>query len=73
MLKPMMIDNFIGSKREKFGNWHIAKPEQYDSIFQRLYHAYLVLIGEAMAVQFYEDIYKWRSLSKIKDENEPMI
>ena len=40
---------------DKEGNMHIAKPQPDDSIFSRLYDAWKVLIGEYIAVKFWED------------------
>ena len=40
------------------GKWYIAKPLPYYAwwmVFERAYHAWLVLCGKATAVQYAED------------------
>ena len=71
MKKPQLIDNFINSDcsvglyikdPNNIGGfihvWYISKPVNYPSIIHKLYHAWLVLRGNAIAVSYAEDYYK---------------
>jgi hypothetical protein len=64
--KPILIDQIISrgdyyrSTLNKFpgDNWYCAKPLAYFSqqaLVERIYHAWLILIGRAFAVQYMED------------------
>ena len=42
------------------GNWHVAKPIEFRSIFSRLIDAWRVLKGECSAVKFWrENDFNW--------------
>jgi hypothetical protein len=61
--KPILIDKLIyggvdSTKTEYKGRWYIAKPIHFygiEEFFNRCYHAWLVFIGKAEAVQYIED------------------
>lgn len=65
MREPTLIDevldrkaHFGSTQTEINGRWYIAKPLPYygwRNTAQRLYHAWLVLRGKAMAIQYAED------------------
>ena len=65
---PPLIDEILAQKDhltetqvEIGGRWLVAKPLPYyhwKQPFKRLYHAWLILRGKAMAIQFGEDRYE---------------
>lgn len=66
MKKPILLDHLVwmhGTTGEHCatninGAWYIAKPLSYPAwwmIFERLYHAWLVLCDKAFAVQYADD------------------
>ena len=60
MNKPGLIDAVADRScmGEINGKWYIAKPLPYYAwwmVFERAYHAWLVLCGKATAVQYAED------------------
>ena len=64
MKEPQLIDELISSEKEPStqseinGRWYIAKPLPFYgfiTIRMRIYHAWLVLIGKATAIQYMED------------------
>ena len=59
MNKPYLIDIYKGTLRSFMVNgkeiWRIAKPYSEYTLIDRIYHAYLILLGKATAVYFYED------------------
>jgi hypothetical protein len=61
---PPLVDelvkdtNLLSTDTEINGQWYIAKPMPYyhwKNTIRKIYHAYLILRGKAMAVQFAED------------------
>jgi len=71
MHKPQLIDSFANSDcsvglhicdpNNKGGFihvWFISKPLKPLYVLQRLYHAWLILRGKAIAVSYAEDYYK---------------
>lgn len=65
MKEPILLDELLDKKQflgscqtEIKGKWYIAKPLPYygwRNVVQRIYHAWLVLRGKAMATQYAED------------------
>lgn len=66
IVKPILIDTLIdihgdvgNVMTELDGKWYISKPLQLndlDDILERLYHAWLIIIGKAKAYQYVEDL-----------------
>lgn len=61
--KPIRIDSLIHNSlrnvvvNDENTEWYVAKPSTCDCyLIDRLYHAYLVLVGKAIATQYKEDI-----------------
>ena len=61
--KPIQIDSLIHNSlrnvvvNDENTEWYVAKPSNRDcSLIDRIYHAYLVLVGKAIATQYKEDI-----------------
>ena len=60
MKKPNIIDNELkfwnSNQAEVKGKWVVAKPlndtKEYRNIFERMYHAWLVFRGKAIAVRY---------------------
>ncbi len=58
---PILIDNLVYENKSNTvlsninGKWYIAKPLNKKSILCRIYHAYLIVINKAFAVQFAKD------------------
>jgi hypothetical protein len=66
IIEPILIEDLIEINKEMKteieidGNWYIAKGiilNDIMSILERIYHAWLVLIGKAQAFQYMEDIW----------------
>lgn len=61
--QPILVDEFLHHHNtlENTVNltkgWHVAKPYEDIGIFSRFYHAYLILVNKANAVQYAEDLY----------------
>jgi hypothetical protein len=60
MRKPILLDELLTISRETMreidGRWFIAKPVNiYTGFLERLHHAWLILCGRAVAVQYGED------------------
>lgn len=56
MRKPHLIDTLlhVGTYDPTFRKWRITKPRMNLKLTERLYHALLVLLDRAIAVQFEE-------------------
>ena len=61
---PDLIDNYKHCQHRFVINgkdyWYFAKPYREYTLMDRIYHAYLILIGKSTAVYFYEDINKMK-------------
>ena len=67
MKKPILIDRLVTNQINKNlqheatefnGKWYIAKPVSFvdlETLIERFYHAYLILVGKAVAIQYKED------------------
>ena len=62
--KPILIDELASHedmdqiRSSSTGRWYVAKPMEFSSmrtIFKRINHAYLILIGKARAYQYEVD------------------
>ena len=60
--KPSVIDNLLNEQTEIGKKWAIAKPLYLHSFAEKLYHALLVLTGNATAVNFVEDVVSEKKL-----------
>jgi hypothetical protein len=65
MNKPVLFDQIVNSEyhchTQVDGKWYIAREISFYScwtIFERIYHAWLVITNKAIAVQYAEDFYK---------------
>lgn len=62
--KPELIDELVSSARNPTsltninGKWYIAKSLNKKHLLCRIYHAYLIMINKAFAVQFANDYLK---------------